>query len=98
MLCSSGFELYSRWVPLNTGKQFTSSSSFITLQLYRIAVQYSMKTYPKCDTHLEIDRSKRQVCSVQITVRVCEHKPYLVWFSCRRKSSPVQYEEHNIRF
>ena len=32
----------------------------------------------------------------QITVPMCEQKPYLVWFSCRRKSSLLQYERSLI--
>ena len=29
----------------------------------------------------------------EITALRCEQKPYAIWFSCLRKSSPVMYED-----
>lgn len=71
--------------------------------LYQIAfyadtksIQSSVNTtYPRCDSHF---RDRRGVASLryrnraEITVLVCEEKPYPVWFSCWHKSYPVQCE------
>ena len=32
----------------------------------------------------------------EITVLICDQKPYQEWFSCRRKSSPVKQEQRLI--
>ena len=59
---------------------------------------YSTNTYTKCDTPFKTEIGATQLRSVtanravEITVLMCEQKPYPVVFSCRRKSYPVQYE------
>ena len=54
----------------------------------------SVNTYPLCDSPL-FSRDRRGAASLryrnraQITVFMCEQKPYPEWFSCRRKIYPV---------
>ena len=36
----------------------------------------------------------REGNGAEITVLMCEYKPFPVWFSCGRKSYPVKYEQN----
>ena len=55
-------------------------------------MRYSMNTYPIC-LHFG-DRCVAASFRAEITVLMCEQKPYPVWFSRRRKSYPIVEYEH----
>ena len=68
-----------------------------------VTVRTLVHTAPKCGTEpipyvTPQFRDRRGAASLcyrncaEITVLMCEQKPYQVWFSCRRKSCPVKLE------
>ena len=62
--------------------------------------QRAAETYPICDNPLAVVQhgaaSLRNRHRAEITVFMCEQKPYPVWFSCQRKSYLV-WHEHSLR-
>ena len=64
---------------------------------YLFTMHQGVVRNPVCHVTLQF-RDRSGACTVffrdrnraEITVLMCEQKPYQVWFSCRRKSSPVK--------
>ena len=86
MLCLSGFELYSRWVPLNTSHLAIEVSFAVSLRSYPVQRSHSQLNFQYFDLHSFVGKSKGTLLAVNNLQR--DSTPRYTHISSVNKANP----------